>query len=188
MPLVIFLSFRIFLSFLSFLPFSVAFPRFFNNIRIPSLLDVPIEYQNFYSSTPAFYPRRRPIKRLYRRNKPPPIRIFRGVSRRMRQGLSNLLETRGRQFTIKDHQRYQWWIAGTYELYSAWQAWKLLAMYNYFSLNSRRNECIYIYISFNKFQEFKDRRVHVFVILRSSWNLNSYLTLKQVINVVLGGT
>lgn len=30
----------------------------------------PIEYQNFYSSTPAFYSRCRPIKRLYRRNKP----------------------------------------------------------------------------------------------------------------------
>lgn len=111
-----------FLSFL-FRSFAV-FPRFlitFESHSQPrrsstrtSMFHPPIEYQNFYSSTPAFYSRCRPIKRLYRRNKPMNPRrsgfseVFREECDGGRGGrLSNLLATRGRQFTIGRYHRYR---------------------------------------------------------------------------------
>lgn len=157
-----YLSVFFFPSFPSFLPFFVAFPRFFNNIRIPS--QPPHEpRQNiriFIRARLAFYPRRRPIKRLYRRNKPmnpppppPPIRIFRGVFREeCDRGFRIYWQRVGDRGTIDINDESQ-------ERMNCTRPDRLKNYQRRTIISRQIVDETYIY----KFQEFKDRRVHVFV-------------------------
>lgn len=165
-----------FLSFL-FRSFAV-FPRFlitFESHSQPrrsstrtSMFHPPIEYQNFYSSTPAFYSRCRPIKRLYRRNKPMNPRRS-GFSEVFREECEGGGGGKGgfRIYwqRVGDSLRQDGTIDIDDELQERMNCTRLDRLKNYqrCAIISRQSTKQFdsiiknIYISFNKFQEFRDR-------------------------------